>query len=130
MMLAARYADWWNVSDKNYPTYKEMADKLRQNCENIGRDPSSLRLTWFGRVALGKTEAEAQARGSADLMKWTTDNAFVGTPGQVVEQIRPFVELGVDYFMLDVLGLPNQDVVGMLLEDVLPYVKGKPVGGH
>jgi alkanesulfonate monooxygenase SsuD/methylene tetrahydromethanopterin reductase-like flavin-dependent oxidoreductase (luciferase family) len=124
MMLAARYADLWNVSDKNYAAYKALVDKLRQNCESIGRDPSSLRLTWFGRIALGKTEAEAQARGGADLLKWTTDNAFVGTPEQVVEQMRLFVELGVDYFMVDVLGLPNQDIMGMLLEDVLPYVKG------
>lgn len=128
LMLAAKYADWWNVSDKNYSAYQELAGKLRQNCENIGRDPSSLRLTWFGRIALGKTEAEARTLGSADLLKWTTDNAFVGTPEQVVEQMRAFVELGVDYFMLDVLGLPNPDIMGMLLEDVLPYVKGQRVG--
>lgn len=127
-MLAARFADWWNVSDKNYPTYSSMVNTLKQHCETVGRDPLSIRLTWFGRIALGKTEAEAQALGATDLMKWTRDNAFVGTPQQVVEQMLPFVDLGVDYFMLDVLGVSNPDIRGMLLEDVLPYVKGKPVG--
>ncbi|HEX2908921.1 MAG TPA: LLM class flavin-dependent oxidoreductase [Phototrophicaceae bacterium] len=123
MKLAARYADWWNVSDKNYMQYSGLVATLRQQCASVGRDPASLRLTWFGRIALGKTEAEAQARGASDLMKWTRENAFVGTPEQVIEQMRPFIELGVDYFMLDVLGLPDPDVTGMLLEDVLPYLK-------
>ena len=32
---------------------------------------------------------------------------FVGAAAQVVAQMRPFVELGVDYFMLDCGGFPQ-----------------------
>jgi hypothetical protein len=38
--------------------------------------------------------------------------------------MSPFVEAGVDYFMTTVLGLPDPDVLGMLLEEVLPKVNG------
>ncbi len=124
MRLAARYADWWNISDKNYTIYSGLVATLRQHCETIGRDPASLHPTWFGRIALGKTEADAQALASTDLVPWTRDNAFVGTPQQVIEQMQPFIELGVNYFMLDVLGRDNPDIQQLLLEEVLPHVTG------
>lgn len=120
MRLAARYADWWNLPDANLATYRDRVSVLHQHCEDLGRDPATLRLTWFGRLVVGKTEAEARALGGE---QWTTDNAFVGTPAQVVDQLQHFTGLGVDYFMVEVLGLPNPDVIGMVLEDVLPRIQ-------
>jgi alkanesulfonate monooxygenase SsuD/methylene tetrahydromethanopterin reductase-like flavin-dependent oxidoreductase (luciferase family) len=119
-LLAVRYADMWNMPDAPFSEYAKRIGMIRQHCTRVGRDPASLRLTWFGRLAVGKTEAEAQALGGS---KWTKANAFVGTPSQVVEQMGPFVEAGVDYFMVDVLGLPNPDVVDMVLEEVLLKVQ-------
>ncbi len=119
-LLAAKYADMWNLPDAGYANYFERVKILHGHCEAIGRDPKSIRLTWFGRLAVGKTEAEAKALGGG---KWTKDNAFVGTPMQVVEQMGAFVAGGVDYFMLEVLGLPNRDVIGMTL-DVLSTLRG------
>jgi alkanesulfonate monooxygenase SsuD/methylene tetrahydromethanopterin reductase-like flavin-dependent oxidoreductase (luciferase family) len=119
--LAAQYADWWNMHDVNWPRYNDYLSRLRAGCEAVGRDYSTIRLTWFGRLVVGRTEVQAKALAG----RWTTENAFVGTPQQVVEQMSPFVEAGVDYFMATVLGLPDPDVMGMLLEDVLPKVKGQ-----
>ncbi len=119
MMLAARYADWWNLPDANIAKYTEHLAILKEHCAKIERDPATLRLTWFGRLSVGKTEQEAQVRAG----KWTKDNAFVGTPQQVVEMMQPFIEAGVDYFMFEIQGLPNPDVTGMVLEDVLPKIK-------
>jgi hypothetical protein len=45
---------------------------------------------------------------------------FVGTPAQIIEQMQPFVELGVDYFMLDCGGFPRLTTVEMLVNEVLP----------
>jgi len=119
-LIAARHADWWNMHDVNHVRYMEPLNWLRQGCEAVGRDLSTIRLTWFGRLVVGRTEAQAKALAG----RWTTENAFVGTPSQVVEQMLPLVEAGVDYFMATVLGLPDPDVIGMLLEEVLPKVNG------
>lgn len=118
--LAARYGDWWNIPDANYTHYRERLAVLRAHCEDLGRDPATLRLTWFGRLAVGRTEVEALALGAP---QWNQSNAFVGAPQQVIEEMGRFVELGVDYFMVEVLGLPDPDIVGMVLEDVLPQVR-------
>lgn len=118
MMITARHADWWNMSDSNVAAYGEKLAALRANCESIGRDPATLRPTWFGRMAVGRTQAEAEARASSRAIRYSTENAFVGTPAQIVEQIGAFVDLGVSYFMVDVIGLPDPDVIGMVTEEV------------
>jgi alkanesulfonate monooxygenase SsuD/methylene tetrahydromethanopterin reductase-like flavin-dependent oxidoreductase (luciferase family) len=119
-LVAARHADWWNLPDANFAYYIERLKVLKAQCELVKRDPSSLRLSWFGRLIVGKTEAAALAVGKG---KWTSQNAFVGTPQQVVEQIQPFVEAGVTYFVCAVQGLADPDVMGMILEEVMPKVK-------
>jgi alkanesulfonate monooxygenase SsuD/methylene tetrahydromethanopterin reductase-like flavin-dependent oxidoreductase (luciferase family) len=133
MMVAARYADWWNLSDANAEKYAERLSTLKRHCEAIGRDPASIRLTWFGRIAVGKTESEAEALGGLPGgmaygtlrgQTYTRENAFVGTPQQIAEQMGEFVQMGVDYFMVDILGLPNRDVIGLVVEEVLPKVRG------
>ena len=116
-LLAARFADMWNLPDAPYDHYCERMAVLDAHCEAIGRDPASLRRTWFGRLAVGRTEAAALKLGYG---KWTRANAFVGTPAQVVDEMGRFVAARVDYFMVEVLGLPDPDVLGMVLEEVLP----------
>jgi alkanesulfonate monooxygenase SsuD/methylene tetrahydromethanopterin reductase-like flavin-dependent oxidoreductase (luciferase family) len=132
MMLTARYADWWNLSDANAEKYADHLQIIQGHCETIGRDPITLRLTWFGRLAVGTTQAEAEALGQLPHgmaygtlrgQTYTTENAFVGTPQQIVEQMMAFVEMGVDYFMTDILGLPNPDIIGMVTEEIVPKVR-------
>jgi alkanesulfonate monooxygenase SsuD/methylene tetrahydromethanopterin reductase-like flavin-dependent oxidoreductase (luciferase family) len=121
MLLAARYADWWNLPDANSEVYEERTAVLKNHCAAIGRDPDSLRLTWFGRLAVSHSEAEAEALSDG---KWTKERAIVGTPPQAVEQLQQFINLGVDYFMVEVLGLSNPEIKHMVLEEVLPRVSG------
>lgn len=117
MLLAARYADWWSMPDANFEVYKERVTVLKKHCEAVGRDPASLRLTWFGRLAVSNSESEAEALSNG---KWTRDKALVGTPTQVAEQLQQFIELGVDYFMVEVLDLPNPATRQMVLEEIFP----------
>jgi hypothetical protein len=52
------------------------------------------------------------------------DFGFVGAPGQIVEQMRPFIDLGVDYFILDCSGFPELTTLELLISDVLPVLNG------
>jgi len=117
--LAARVADMWNIPAANWAKYSDRLQVVRAHCEAIGRDPASLRCTWFGRMAIGATEAAARTRGG----RWPPEKAFVGTPAQIVEQMAPFIAAGVDYFMPEVLDIDRPEVLGMLLEEVLPAVR-------
>ncbi len=123
MLHAARYADWWNISDVDVNVFKERLDILHQHCETIGREFSSIRKTWFGRLVLGETEAEARQRGQekgrSHYDGWTLEGALLGTPEQVTEQIAAFINLGVDYFMLEILDIESPDIQRMVIEQVI-----------
>jgi alkanesulfonate monooxygenase SsuD/methylene tetrahydromethanopterin reductase-like flavin-dependent oxidoreductase (luciferase family) len=118
MMLAARFADWWNIPDAKFEVYQERAAILKAHCAAIGRDPESIRLTWFGRIAVASSQAEAEALSDG---KWTQERALVGTPAQVVAQIQRFVDIGVDYFMVEVLGLSDAATRELVLNEVLQH---------
>ncbi len=120
MFLAAKHADGWNLPDANIAKYTERLAILHQHCETLGRDPATLEKSWFGRLAVAQTTAAALELGAG---QWTADNAFVGTPQQCIDLMSPFVEAGVEYFMLEVLGLPNPDTLSLVTEVVLPALK-------
>lgn len=124
MKHAAKYADIWNLPDKPLGPYIERLNILRRHLDEIDRDPATLRLSWFGRVSLGKTEAEAEARGKSRIPQWTQDNSFVGSPQRVAELMSEFVEAGIDYFMIDIIDAPDEEIIGMFTEEVVPALNG------
>ena len=123
--LTARHADWWNVSSTPIEKYREYAREFERACEEVRRDPGTVRRSWGGGCVCGPTEADvvrlANARSQAgEGFAYDAGEDFLGTPGQLTEQMQPFVELGVDYFMLDCGGFPELTTVELLINEVLP----------
>ena len=119
LRLTAKYADWWNVSSTGLERYRRLVEECERACEEIGRDPVTLRRTWCGGCACAPTEEEAR-RLAGDISDEADDFDFIGTPSQLIEQMQAFVELGVDYFMLDCGGFPNLTTLELLVDEVLP----------
>ncbi|HZT98214.1 MAG TPA: LLM class flavin-dependent oxidoreductase, partial [Ktedonobacteraceae bacterium] len=117
MRVTARYADWWNVSWTGIETYRKYVEEFERACGEVQRDPATVRRGWYGGCACGRTEDEVKRLNTNN---YTTERAFVGTPGQVIEQMRPFVDAGVDYFMLSIGGFPDLTTLELLLSEVLP----------
>jgi alkanesulfonate monooxygenase SsuD/methylene tetrahydromethanopterin reductase-like flavin-dependent oxidoreductase (luciferase family) len=121
LRLTARYADWWNVSSTNVQSYRRMAEAFEQACAAVGRDPSQVRRSWGGGCACARTHAEAkQLAGDRFSPGDVEDFDFVGTPRQIIEQMRAFIELGVNYFMVDCAGFPKLTTLELLVNEVLP----------
>jgi alkanesulfonate monooxygenase SsuD/methylene tetrahydromethanopterin reductase-like flavin-dependent oxidoreductase (luciferase family) len=125
LRLTAKHADWWNVSSTGLAAYRAYCQELERACAAIGRDPASVRRTWSGGCVCGRTAAEVadlravRARRGPEYAHRVGQD-FVGTPAEVIEQMRPFVDLGVDYFMLDCGGFPRLTTVELLIWEVLP----------
>ena len=121
LRLVAKYADEWNVSSSGVDRYRRMIKEFERACAEVGRAPSAVRRSWGGGCACAPTQEEAEAfAGGLYNPNDEEDLGFVGTPMQVVEQMRPFVEMGVDYFMLDCGGFPKLTTLEMLINEVLP----------
>jgi alkanesulfonate monooxygenase SsuD/methylene tetrahydromethanopterin reductase-like flavin-dependent oxidoreductase (luciferase family) len=83
-----------------------------------------VRRSWSGGCACARTQEEAEAVAAAEAACGDEDFGFVGTPQQLVEQMRPFVELGVDTFMLDCMDFPNLTGLELINNEVVPEVRG------
>ena len=119
LRLVARHADWWNVSWTGIKDYRPQVAEFERACDAVGRDSATLRRTWFGGCLCALTEAEVQSLNTIGI---SSANAFVGTPAQIIEQMQPFIELGVDYFMLSCGGFPQLTTLEMLVNEVLPVL--------
>ena len=126
LRLVARHADWWNVSSTGIVDYRRYVEEFQRACDEVGRDPATVRRIWGGGCACAPTGAEVADLAAERLQllgegcAYQVGEDFVGTPAQIIEQMQPFIELGVDYFMLDCGGFPRLTTVEMLVNEVLP----------
>jgi alkanesulfonate monooxygenase SsuD/methylene tetrahydromethanopterin reductase-like flavin-dependent oxidoreductase (luciferase family) len=110
--LAARHADWWNVT-AYAPDYARKVEILKRECDQIGRDFSTLRCSWFGGVGIGNTREEIDRRTRDDFAR---NSGLWGTPDQIAEKIQALIDAGCTYFMLDTRGIPEQEELELLIE--------------
>jgi alkanesulfonate monooxygenase SsuD/methylene tetrahydromethanopterin reductase-like flavin-dependent oxidoreductase (luciferase family) len=121
MRVAARHADWWNVSSTDIAAYRLLRDEFSRACEEVGRDPATVRRSWGGGCACAPSARKAAALAGERLQ---VGEDLIGTPQQILEHLQAFVALGVDYFMLDCGGFPDLTTVETLVTEVLPAFTG------
>jgi alkanesulfonate monooxygenase SsuD/methylene tetrahydromethanopterin reductase-like flavin-dependent oxidoreductase (luciferase family) len=117
MAIAARRAEWWSLPDCDTATYADRLRSLHHACDEVGRDRATLTLTWFGRLAVAATTADAVALSAG---RWTPERAIVGTPSEVVARIDELAALGVSVLTVEILGLDDPVTHALLHEHVLP----------
>ena len=122
--LTARYADEFNLPFVGLDETAEQVRRVREACEDLGRDPSSLLYSNAHTICCGVDETEVQRRArfigrSVDDLR---ANALAGTPAEVVEQIGRYAELGAQRVYLQVLDLHDLDHLDLLAAEVMPHV--------
>ena len=107
LKIVARYADTWNA----FGTPEEMRERnqmLDDYCREIGRDPDTLDRSLYYWVP------------KADLDPWGSKDAFYSV-------LEPYVEAGVNQFILDQPGDSQINQLDWVASEVLPkYAKEKP----
>jgi len=109
--MAARHADWWNVTAPE-EDYARKVDLLKRECERIGRDFSTLRCSWFGGIGIGNTPAEIERRTRDDFCR---NQGLVGTFDHIAARIERYAGIGCAYFMLDTRGIPEPGEIELIL---------------
>jgi alkanesulfonate monooxygenase SsuD/methylene tetrahydromethanopterin reductase-like flavin-dependent oxidoreductase (luciferase family) len=121
--LTAQYADEWNVSSTGIGKYRRLAEAFNRACTEIDRNPDSVRRSWGGGCICRVDPAEAlRIAGKRYNTDPEEDFDLVGTPRQLIEQMRPFIDLGVSSFMVDCGGFPDLTTLELLINEVLPVL--------
>ncbi len=107
LKIVARYADTWNA----FGTPQEMRERnqlLDEYCRDIGRDPDTLDRSLYYWVPKAAEDP------------WASKEAFYNV-------IEPYMEAGVNQFILDQPGDEQIGALDWLASDVMPrYAKDKP----
>jgi alkanesulfonate monooxygenase SsuD/methylene tetrahydromethanopterin reductase-like flavin-dependent oxidoreductase (luciferase family) len=112
LRIAARSADVWNVSGRYSPErYAGEKAEFERACEEVGRDPDTVRKS-LGLIALvGENESDVHRRFEEwrQQAPWLVQNdspadvagyGLVGTPQQVGERVGEYLALGVTDLVL------------------------------
>ena len=132
--LVAREAAEWNYTRMDKEEYAKKRAVIDQACKEIGRDPSSIRYSVMTSFIIGRDRDELRRRAlelAVVVPRWRRDTAdevlqaartsmFVGTPEEIVEQVRDYARLGVELFMLQHFLLDDRDALELLSKEVMP----------
>ncbi|HEY2428137.1 MAG TPA: LLM class F420-dependent oxidoreductase [Acidimicrobiales bacterium] len=122
--LAARFADELNVPFHRLEDTSRQYDRVREACADAGRDPETLTLSVAITVCCGSTEDELARRAGAigrtveAVRQWDAG----GLPGEVVERLRGYAEVGARRVYLQVLDLHDLDHLRLIAAEVLPHL--------
>lgn len=132
LRTVAAYADVWNIVGGIPPQeYQRKVKIIRKYCEEIKRDPKTIRLSWQGRFIIGNDEAEVleKVRRFSNTNGMTQDEALkfltvADTPDRALEKIASYADLGVTYFIMYFPDAESLTDLRLFAEQVIPYFKG------
>lgn len=122
--LAARYADEFNLPFVDEATTKAQFARVREACEQQGRDPRTMRWSNALVLCVGADEAEIDRRAAAIGREKAElrENGLAGTPEEVVDKIGRYAALGAERIYLQVLDLADLDHLRLVAREVMPHV--------
>jgi alkanesulfonate monooxygenase SsuD/methylene tetrahydromethanopterin reductase-like flavin-dependent oxidoreductase (luciferase family) len=137
--LVARYADIWNASHVSPEAFRERSAHLDELLREVGRQPGDVKRTVIAPVICGRDRTELDQRVSGvrrlipngaqipldallDGLRTHFANLIVGTPEQVVEQIRAFERAGCEELMAGWFTIDDLAGLHLLAEQVLPQL--------
>jgi F420-dependent oxidoreductase-like protein len=129
LRVVARLGDKANFGGKP-DEWAHKRDVLRAHCSDVGRDADEIEMTWSPEVMVRESEDEIQAlvaagkasRWGEPYESWSAGN-LVGTPEQVCEKIRTYVDLGCSYFVPWCSDYPDETTLRLFADKVMPEFK-------
>jgi F420-dependent oxidoreductase-like protein len=119
--LAATFADEFNLPFVSLDTVKTQIERVREAVDSVGRPADSMTYSAAFVVCAGRNEAEIARRAAAigrEVDELRCNSPLVGTPGEIVEKLGAFAEVGVQRAYLQLLDLSDLEHLRLFAEKV------------
>lgn len=138
LRVVARYADEWDAPGiTSPPVYRARRERLYTYCRDINRDPDEIRRCVSTAYLIGHDAAALRRRGAVmqqlipslasldpvavpEVLR--TDGWIVGTPDQIVVQLRALADEGVERVMLQHNDPTDFEALELMAYEVMPAV--------
>jgi alkanesulfonate monooxygenase SsuD/methylene tetrahydromethanopterin reductase-like flavin-dependent oxidoreductase (luciferase family) len=129
--LAAKHFDHLNIM-AGFDELPRKVQVVKERCEEIGRDPATLRLSTTLPVACGtsRAEAEQRVRRLGEPGERLLAQGVVGEPGDVIEKLERLAVAGCETVYFHIYDIDDLDHLELLGREVLPAVGGGGNGDH
>jgi alkanesulfonate monooxygenase SsuD/methylene tetrahydromethanopterin reductase-like flavin-dependent oxidoreductase (luciferase family) len=122
LRIAARYADMINLSFPSGDSLDTIPHKLAvlaAHCDTVGRDPAQIKVTYKAILSIADSADHAhrkwdewrQKRGIGAVT--SRAGVFTGAPGEVSEQLRPWLAAGIDHIVFELPDADDPDTVAL-----------------
>ena len=122
LRVVAQYAEWWNFGWVEPTKYKHMLNVLEHHCSQVGRNSNEITKMLLETVVIAETDKKAE-KISKEHPYGDPRARFVGTVETIKNEIRAFVDMGVEHFILLFLSFPNLDTPLSFAEEIIPEFK-------
>ena len=138
LRVVARYADEWDAPGITSPAaYRARRERLDNYCRGINRDPNEIRRCVSAAYLIGRDAAALQRRGAMmqqlilglaaldpvavpEVLR--TDGWIVGTPDQIVVQLRALADEGVERVIFQHNDPADFEALELMAYEVMPAV--------
>jgi alkanesulfonate monooxygenase SsuD/methylene tetrahydromethanopterin reductase-like flavin-dependent oxidoreductase (luciferase family) len=122
--LAATYGAEYNLPFAPVSFFSKQCERVRAACDKIERDPSTIVLSAAQVLCCGSSEAEIERRAAriGRAVDELRQNGAAGTPSEVVDKLRTFVDAGATRLYLQVLDLDDLDHLALVAAEVMPHL--------
>jgi alkanesulfonate monooxygenase SsuD/methylene tetrahydromethanopterin reductase-like flavin-dependent oxidoreductase (luciferase family) len=110
LAIVARYADWYNFNSVPVEQYAHKVAVLKEHCAKIGRDPSTIRLTYLSTLSLSEDPSKVTR---------SPDKHFVaGNSAEIIRELEQFCAIGVSHF---IFRIPDIETLEQFGKSVAPH---------
>ncbi|HKV20308.1 MAG TPA: LLM class flavin-dependent oxidoreductase, partial [Mycobacterium sp.] len=123
--LAADFAAEFNAPFMSADDLKTTYERVRAAVADAGRPADSLIYSAAFVVCAGRDDAQIAARAAAigrEVDELRGNSPLVGTPGEIVDKLAPFAEIGVQRVYLQLLDMADLDHLDFFATEVIPQL--------
>jgi F420-dependent oxidoreductase-like protein len=131
MGIAARHADIWNNMAVSHAQLPGKIEALRKRCDEVGRDPATLRISQQCVVVIEENEAKArqslekaQKIYGGHMGAGLEEHGIWGAPDRVVDCIARHREMGCESFVIEFFGRDTRPAARLFAAEVIPALTG------
>jgi alkanesulfonate monooxygenase SsuD/methylene tetrahydromethanopterin reductase-like flavin-dependent oxidoreductase (luciferase family) len=132
LRIVAEFADEWNLTRVDIPTFRDKCEVLGRHCADVGRDPNTIRRSLMIPMAIGRDRAEVARRIAAaraifpalpaDEVAWRAANFLAGSASEIGEALDRWAEAGMERILLQMMDQEDIAALESFARGVLPSV--------